>query len=214
VASFTSTDPAPDILRLASQQDVDLLLLSAHVHSEGPFEGPVKEILEKAPCDVAILLGAAGGLPGNEARSVLVPFGGTDHDWGALEIGAWMARSRGLTLRLLGTAASPEGTRDASRLLANAALAVQHAAGVACEPVLAEDAPEAAIDEGAHAAAVIMGLSERWRTSGLGAPRASIASGSPSPVLAVRRGARPSGLTPDSKLTRFAWSLGRPRPAG
>jgi hypothetical protein len=92
---------------------------------------------------------------------VLVPFVGGDHDWAAVELGAWLARSRRAQLYLAGTNVGESG-RDASRLLASASLAVQRALGVTAEPVLVEPdprAPEAAAD----AAVVRVGLPDRWR---------------------------------------------------
>ena len=62
---------------------------------------------------------------------VLVPFGGADHDWCAVELGAWLARAHETELVLAGSASAVDG-RDASRLLASASLAVQRALGVTC----------------------------------------------------------------------------------
>ncbi len=61
---------------------------------------------------------------------MLVPFGGAEHDWAAVELGAWFARARQAPLRLAGVGALPEhGKRDASRLLSHGALAVQRVLG-------------------------------------------------------------------------------------
>ena len=73
---------------------------------------------------------------------MVVPFTGAAHDWTAVEIGAWLARNSGQPLRLAGASTSPQG-RDASRLLASASLAVQHALGVPAEPLLVDPEPEA-----------------------------------------------------------------------
>ena len=73
------------------------------------------DLLRSAPCDVAVLTGREPA-PG----PVLVPFAGTDHDWSAIELGAWLAGSWQVPLRLAGPAV--EGARDASRLLASVAL--------------------------------------------------------------------------------------------
>ena len=35
---------------------------------------------------------------------MLVPFGGAEHDWAALELGAWIASATGAPLRMLGVA--------------------------------------------------------------------------------------------------------------
>ena len=100
-----------------------------------PLEAEAGAVLEQAPCDVALLVEAGGSL---RAGPVVVPFGAARHDWAALELGAWVARATGAPLRLIG-AASDQRTdgRDASRLLADASLIVQHRAGVVAEPLLA-----------------------------------------------------------------------------
>ena len=104
---------------------------------------------------------------------VLVPFAGTDHDWSAIELGAWLAGSWQVPLRLAGPAV--EGGRDASRLLASASLAVQRALGVAAEPLLVEPGPEALVAAAAEAGVTVVGLSDRWRKDGLGPSRAALA---------------------------------------
>ncbi len=143
-----------------------------------------------------------GGEPA--AGPVLVPFAGTDHDWSAIELGAWLAGSWQVPLRLAGPAV--EGGRDASRLLASASLAVQRALGVAAEPLLVEPGPDALVAAAADAGVTVVGLSDRWRKDGLGPTRAALA-GSGTPTLLVRKGLRPGGLAPAENLTRFTWSL-------
>ena len=86
---------------------------------------------------------------------VLVPFAGAEHDWSAIELGAWLAGSWKVPLRLAGPAV--EGGRDASRLLASASLAVQRALGVAAEPLLVEPGAEALVDAAADAAVTVVG---------------------------------------------------------
>jgi nucleotide-binding universal stress UspA family protein len=138
---------------------------------------------------------------------VVVPFGAAEHDWAALELGAWHARATGATLRLIGAAEGSDG-RDASRLLADASLIVQRTAGVLAEPLLASPGREgvAALAEGAGL--LVIGLSERWQEEGLGSVREAIAAAPPAPTVLVRRGLRPGGLAPADALTRFTWSLG------
>jgi hypothetical protein len=132
-----------------------------------------------------------------------VPFAGAEHDWSAIELGAWLADSWGVPLRLAGPAI--DGGRDASRLLASASLAVQRALGVAAEPLLIEPGPEL-VAAAQEAAIAVVGLSDRWRKEGLGPTRGTIAR-SGRPTLLVRKGLRPGGLAPAANLTRFTWSL-------
>ncbi len=196
-AVFTSNSPGADASRLATEQDVDLVLVPA---SAALLEdADLAALLRSAPCDVAVL---SGGQPA--PRPVLVPFAGTDHDWSAIELGAWLAGSWQVPLRLAGPAL--EGGRDASRLLASASLAVQRALGVAAEPLLVEPGPEALIAAAAEAGVTVVGLSDRWRKDGLGPTRGALAA-SGHPTLLVRKGLRPGGLAPAENLTRFTWSL-------
>ena len=196
-AAFTSASPGADTSRLAAEQDVDLVLVTTA--PELLDDADLAELLRTAPCDVAVLVGDRPS-----AGPVLVPFAGTEHDWSAIELGAWLAGSWGVSLRLVGPAA--EGGRDASRLLASASLAVQRALGVAAEPLLVEPGPEALAAAGREAAVAVVGLSDRWRKEGLGPARGALASGG-QPTLLVRKGLRPGGLAPAENLTRFTWSL-------
>jgi DNA-binding SARP family transcriptional activator len=196
-AVFTSTSPGEDISRLAAEQDVDLVLVAGF----GLLDDPeVTALLRTAPCDVALAVGPKAA-PG----AVLVPFGGNEHDWTAIELGAWLAGSWQVPLRLAGPAV--EGGKDASRLLASASLAVQRALGIAAEPLLVDPGPDQLAAAADVAAISVIGLSERWRTEGLGSARAALAGGG-RPVLLVRKGLRPGGIAPPQILTRFTWSLG------
>jgi DNA-binding SARP family transcriptional activator len=196
-AVFTSASPGEDISRLAVEQDVDLVLVTGR----GLLADPdVTALLRTAPCDVAVAVGPTAA-PG----AVLVPFAGNEHDWAAIELGAWLAGSWQMPLRLAGPAA--EGGKDASRLLASASLAVQRALGIAAEPLVIDPGPDQLVAVADGAAIVIIGVSERWRTEGLGSVRTALAA-SGRPVLLVRKGLRPAGIAPPQNLTRFTWSLG------
>ncbi len=201
-AAFASPTPGDDLVRLASQHDADLMLLDA----EGSdLDRDVRAVLAKASCDVALLLRAGGRVrPG----PIVVPFGAAEHDWAALELGAWVARATGESLRLIGAAsdAHPDG-KDASRLLADASLIVQRTAGVAAEPLLASPGREGIMALAMGAGLLVVGLSERWRKEGLGRARKEIAAAPPAPTVFVRRGLRPGGLAPSETRTRFTWSL-------
>jgi DNA-binding SARP family transcriptional activator len=196
-AVFTSGSPGADASRLAAEQDVDLVIVAAPADL---LDDPdLSDLLRSAPCDVAVL---TGGEPA--VGPVLVPFAGTDHDWSAIELGAWLAGSWQVPLRLAGPAV--EGGRDSSRLLASASLAVQRALRVAAEPLLVDTGPEALVAAAADAGVTVVGLSDRWRKDGLGPSRAALV-GSETPSLLVRKGLRPGGLASAENLTRFTWSL-------
>ena len=199
-AAFTSSSPGRDAARIAAELDCDLMLVDAPTEL---LDNPVlRELLAAAPCDVAALVGSEP-VPG----PLLVPFVGAGHDWSAIELGAWLAGAWHVPLRLAGPSVE---TRDSSRLLASASLAVQHAYGIAAEPLLLAPGADELVRASAEASLVITGLSERWQKEGLGQTRAALAQLATTPVLLVRRGLRPGGLAPRESRTRFTWSL-KPR---
>jgi DNA-binding SARP family transcriptional activator len=200
-AAFSSPDAGEDVARLASQESVELVLMDT---GGAELEEPAFSVLERAPCDVALVV-RASGRPGE--GGVVVPFGAGSHDWAALELGALFARAAGGPLRLVGAADGRKHGRDASRLLADASLIVQRTAGIVAEPVLTESGPAGVAEVAAGAALLIVGLSERWREEGLGRARGELASRPPAATLFVRRGARPGGLAPAETRTRFSWSM-------
>ena len=164
-------------------------------------------MLSDAKCDVAVLVAREGVevSPGPD-RSVMVPFGGADHDWAALELAAWIAAASNAPLQLLGSAGQREDGRDASGLLANASLIVQQFAGVSAEPVLAQPGRDGILAATAGAGLLLVGLSERWQKEGLGETRRAIARSAPAPIVFVRRGERAGALAPATEMTRFGWS--------
>jgi DNA-binding SARP family transcriptional activator len=204
--AFVSDAPAADAVRLALRLDADLLLLGAPAATteKGSFPEPLGSVLAEAPCDVGVL----AERPGRPvAGPVIVPFGGSEHDWAAIEVGAWIARSQERSFTLAGVR-SRRRRRDASRLLADASLAVQRALSVAADPVLVAAGADGLLEAGETAGLLVVGLSDRWRREGLGAVRTTVAQECPAPVLFVRRGVRPSGLAPRETATRYTWSLG------
>lgn len=201
-AAFTSPVPSEDLLRLESEHGVDLILLDV---GDDPLDPETAELLSRAPCDVALLV-AAGGAP--RAGPVVVPFGAAEHDWAALEVAAWFAKTAGTTLQLIGAASgASENGRDASRLLADASLIVQRTADVPAEPLLASPGRNGVLALAVGAGLLVVGLPEAWRTEGLGRIRTELAATPPAPTVFVRRGLRPGGLAPKDARTRFTWSL-------
>ena len=210
-AAFTSSSPAEDICRLASEQDADLLLLDASVSSleAAAFPPTLAGVLGGTTCDAAILVTRESEpLAFDPVQPLLVPFAGVEHDWAAVELAAWLAASLGVELRLLGSAAVPDaGRRDASRLLARASLIVQQVAGVAAEPLLVSPGEEGIVEAAEEGGLVVLGLSSRWRQEGVGRTRLAVARNARPPTLLVRKGLRPGGLAPPETHTRFTWTL-------
>jgi DNA-binding SARP family transcriptional activator len=205
-ASFTATAPGQELARLAADLDVELLLAEAPdaLLAEGAPDAQLVALLDETPCDVALLV------PRDVTREgpVLVPFGGADHDWAAVELGAWFAHAQRMPLRLAGAAAVPErGTRDASRLLSHGALAVQRVLGIPVEPLLTPPGEEGMLEASRDARLLVVGLSTSWHGEGLGPARLRLARDAQPPTLLVRRGLRPGGLAPPAALTRFTWSI-------
>jgi hypothetical protein len=194
-AAFASADAGADVARLAADHNVDLVLIDAPQLSD-----EIADLLERCPADVALVAGARGA---DEGR-VLVAFAGSEHDWAAVEVGAWMAAATGSELALAGPSADGQGA--ASRSLAAASLAVQRAVGIDAAPLLVGGNELAAAARGARM--VLCGLPLDWRRNGLGSVRTALVRDAPSPVLLVHRGPRPGGLAPADSATRFTWSLG------
>jgi hypothetical protein len=109
-------------------------------------------------------------------------------------------------LQLAGASTGSEG-RDASRLLANASLAVQRGLGIGAEPVIVEPDPAALVTVARAAGVVVVGLPDRWRTAGLGRTRTALAVEPDLTTVLVRRGLRPGGLSPRHEGTRFTWTI-------
>ena len=186
-ACFTSDDPGGDLVRLAAEQECELIVAG------GEYELQLAE----APCDVATLLRP---VPFTEQGPVLVPFGGGRDEWAALELGAWLARAHDLPLRLLGTEAT-DGRRDASRMLAGASLVLQRFAGIGAQTAIVAAGATGILAEQGSVIVVSHPRGPLDRT------RQTLVERSDMPVLLVRNGLRPGGLAPDRTLTRFSWSL-------
>ena len=201
--AFASPDPGEDLVKLAREQHSKLLLIDA---IDRVPDSAIEHLLEHAPCDVGVLFADRTRAPDTGSRRpVLVPFGGAEHEWTALEIGAWIAASTGLALRLAGT--RQNNGRDASRLLATASLIVQRTTGVAPEPILIAPGSDGVAAAAGDCSLIVIGLPDRWRHSGIGADRLNVAAEAGIPVLLVRRGLRPGGLAPRESLTHYTWSI-------
>ena len=204
VAAFATRELGGDILRLTATHEVDLVLVAAPPGlSAARVPNDLETLFARSTPDVAVVRGATN----RNGGGIFVPFGGSEHDWAAAELGAWLAQTSGSRLTLVGTKADPErGRRDASRLLADASLAVQQLAGVETVPLLAEPTEQGLVDAVAVADLVVAGISEQWRRQGIGDVRRALLREVPQAVVLVHRGLRPGGLAPGGSETRFTWS--------
>ncbi|HEY1358861.1 MAG TPA: cation:proton antiporter [Thermoleophilaceae bacterium] len=212
--AFTSSDPGDDLVELVEKESVDLLLIDGRTPLLGDAvpRGPVGTVLRDAECDVAALVARADApaRPGPD-HAVVVPFGGAEHDWAALELGAWVASATGAPLKMLGATGDTDERTRVTRLLGDAGLLVQQFAGIPAEPVVAEPGREGILEAASGAGLLVIGLSERWRQEGLGSTRTEIARSAPAATMFVRRGKRAGALAPREDVTRFTWSsAGRP----
>src|SRR5262249_46833733 len=135
VAAYTSTSPGEDVVLLAREQDVGLVLVDAstELFGRGLPNERLAAVLRHAPCDVAMLIGRRA----LRTKPVVVPLGGGEHGWAAVALGAWTARALGTPLLLVGRSADRcRRRRDASRPLGRVSLVVQAAVGIVAEPVL------------------------------------------------------------------------------
>lgn len=204
VVSFTSARRGEDLVRLACEQEVDLVLAAApeSLLVDGVLDADALALLSGAPCDVAF---AVPRRP-SEGGGIVVPFSGVEHDWAAVELAAWMAAATGSRLHLVGADARRD-RRDASRLLSLASLAIQRALGVTADPVLAAPGEDGVLAAAADASFLVVGLSDRWAREGVGPARLRLAREARATTLLVRRGLRPGRLAPHGALTRFTWSV-------
>lgn len=207
-AAFTSPSAGADAVRLATREDVDLLLMACppELAAEGVIPDGLRLALAEAPCDVALLREGTGDA--HAAEQILVPFGGLRHDWTALETAAWAAKALHVPLALLGIDARDEnGGRDASSVLADASLLLQQVVGMSAEPRLAAEPQEALLQAADEATLLVVGLPDRWHQSGIGPLRQALARPSRGTLLFVRSGSRPSGLNPPETSPVFRWSV-------
>ena len=140
--AFASANAGQDLARLAESEDIDLLLVEGHRPLLGePIPlAEVKPVLQSAPCDVGVLVSSEGRVKLGPGAPIVVPFGGAEHDWSALELGSWIASASGSPLKLLGAVVGDDTAEAVQRRLGDAGLLVREFAGIEAEPVVIDDA--------------------------------------------------------------------------
>jgi hypothetical protein len=208
--AFTSSSIGTDLVHVIEHEPVDLVLIEGRrrLIGEGVPLGEVGDLLERAPSDVAVLVAPENSeIELGPGSPLLVPFGGAQHDWSALELGSWLAAATGAPLKLLGAGGQTDEGGSVTRMLADAGLLVQQATGIATEPLVVAGGRDGIVSAATGAGLLVIGLSERWRREGLGPTRSEIAKAAPAPVLFVRRGSRPGLFAPKENVTQFKWSM-------
>jgi Kef-type K+ transport system membrane component KefB len=208
--AFTSRNIAADVVHITEREPIDLVLIEGRrrLIGEGLPLGEVGTLLEGAPCDAAVLIAREGTpITLGPDQPLLVPFGGAEHDWAALELASWLSSGTGAQVKLLGAAGQTDEGSSVTRMLADAGLVAQQATGIATEPLVVEGGRDGIVAAASGAGLLVIGLSERWRREGLGPTRSEIATAAPAPVLFVRRGTRPGLFAPRDSVTQFKWSM-------
>src|SRR5437588_9852 len=83
---LSSSDLGRDVVHIVQREPVDLVLIEGRrrLIGDGVPLGEVGVVLERAPCDVAVLVAREGTqIAIGAGGPVLVPFGGAEHDWAA-----------------------------------------------------------------------------------------------------------------------------------
>ncbi len=207
--ALSSSHPGTDLAHVAEREPVDLVLTEGRrrLIGESVPLGDVSVLLERAECDVAVLVAKeSASMKLGPQTPLLVPFGGAEHDWAALELGSWLSSATGAPLKLLGAGGQSDDGKSVTRMLADAGLLVQQTTGIATEPLVIAGGREGIVSAAAGAGLLVIGLSERWRREGLGPTRSEIAKAAPAPVLFVRRGTRAGLFAQRDNVTQFNWS--------
>jgi nucleotide-binding universal stress UspA family protein len=109
-------------------------------------------------------------------------------------------------LKLIGAVSPQDGEQAVQRRLDDAAMLVRDFARVQVSTESMPSGREWIVAAARGAGLLVVGLSERWRSEGLGETRSALARSVTTPVLFVRRGSRPGALAPQEDFTRFGWS--------
>ena len=198
-AAFTSLVPGADLGRVATEQDADLVLVDAP--DQLLEDGRLLALLGHAPCDVGIVVGSLAG-PGD----VLVPFVGGEHDWAAVELGAWLARAFDAQLLLAGasvgdTDATPAGSWQMRRSRCSGRSG-SRPSRCSSRPSRTRSCGPRRGPPSSASACPTAGIA-----TGSGPTRTAIATRSDGPTILVRRGVRPGGLAPRGADTRYTWTI-------
>ena len=215
--ALTSTNPGSDLAHIVEREPVDLVLTEGRrrLIGEGVPLGDVTELLENAACDVAVLVAREGDpIELGPDQPVLVPFGGAEHDWAALELGSWLAAATGAPLKLLGAAGQTDEGASVTRMLADAGLLAQQATGITTEPLVVaggrDSIVEAAAGRRPARARAVGPLAPRGpRPDPLGDRQGRAGTGPVRPARHAAGAVRPARRTSPSSAGRWSADRGR-----
>ncbi len=225
--ALTSTNPGSDLAHIVEREPVDLVLTEGTPPPDrrgGAARRRDRAARARARRDVAVLVAKEGDpIELGPDKPVLVPFGGAEHDWAALELGSWLAASTGAPLKLLGAAGQTDEGKSVTRMLADAGLLVQQATGIATEPLVvaggrdsiiaAADGARACSCSASRTAGAVRGSVRRARRSPGRRRRRCCSSGAgPDPGCSHRRRTSRSsgGRWPQGRRACWARLAGRP----
>jgi nucleotide-binding universal stress UspA family protein len=184
--SFVSVEPGRDICRTAEARQAQLILLGLHkpLFSRTMLGGTVREVMQEASADVAMLVDR--GL--ETVRRVLVPFIGSPHDWAALSLARRLLRSVGAEITVLHVTAPEHGQSEPNARAAVETLFSEEP-GRAHFKAVAHDSPEdAALEEARHGYdLVVVGVGSEWglEDSLFGLQRERLIGDAPTSLLVV-----------------------------
>ncbi len=182
--SFVSSDPGPDICRVAKLKNVDLTLIGFHrpVLSQTFLGGTVGEVLEEAQGMVGVFVDRGF----ERVTRVLVPFVGTPHDRAALGLAKRLVRA-GVMVTLLQVKSSGD---EATQVRELDALLAEQGEGRVTLRVARDVAPiDAALAEGAQGYdLVVVGMGREWELNSglLGRHSQRLMRDAPASLLIVR----------------------------
>jgi hypothetical protein len=196
--SFLTDDVTADLIRIATDQCCDVIVSGWHHASldRRVIRASVHRIFRQAPCDVAVFVDRSGlGIQASSGRPVLAAMAGGGHDDAVTRLGAHLAQSLDTSLRLVGYLTrgdDAQATADSERLALQAD-AIRQSTGVWAVPQFAEQNPlEAAVQESAEAAVVLVGLGDlASEDDDFGRPASELAEVAACPVVVIRAAGQP-----------------------
>ncbi len=193
--AFLTDAVAPDLARIASDQECELVLLGWHRASLAPhvIEALVRDVFARAACDVAVFVDPEGqGVPAAAGdRPILVTLAGGAHDGVSERLGTRLATTFQTGIRVFGYVGprAPDAATADSRALSGRADELRQSSGLWVVPApLDATRPTASTfaDETNAAALAVLPVDDAWSTArGFGVPTTELAARTQSPTFVV-----------------------------